>query len=430
MWLVIALLAGGYAVSKIVSSESGPDNKAPTAPEITADGIPTVTSLELSTWSSSGGAPADKLNNRGEKFMDPYAIQPCLKFSHANTGGMAYLLAAPKDGKSRMTLVHTKAKTTPAVGMPAADALISMAGAMGVKTLTSVGADLKARIKWWSAKINEYARSTGNGYVIALAALYTWFLSIMPVSWQPEFKRARALSEVAAENLQSGLLTNIAMSIPYPLHVLSGDVTGKLAYVQHRSQIINDNAKKVLALPNSAKAMMSAWFALLISMIADDKDVQSAVTVVDNHEWGMNNLASDEMVYLVGTVFARSIGADPLKFSIDLWNRSKGWNRFPQLLSNSYFVFADTANGGKAGYASQSNGGFTYNQTKQPVWRDWPVVDGFSGGSSCAFTNARQVQYFELILTGWEMVAEYKGLPSPIKSVKLEDLKLTTILPR
>lgn len=417
MLIIPLLMVGGFVAYKIIA----PTEDKTSAVVDSDDGIPRVSSLEVNSWAQGDKWPADKLNNRGEKFIDPYAIEgACMK----NPGGIEYLIATPKNGKARITAIHTRAQTTPVKVMPAADVLVNAAGALGANAMKGLEKDLKLRQKWWGDQMKKYAYYSGNGYAIAFAEIAAWLLKIMPASWAPEYKRASELSANAADELSSGIQNALGFGLPFPLHFLDGSINN-LNTLQVKAQIINVNNKKFLSLPDSAKKMLVSWFSLLSTSIGTDREVQAAVNYCDNNNWGAQNLASDELVYLVGTVFAKSIGHDPVEFSIKLWDAAAGWNHFPQLLTNSHVIYGKTANGGAAAMANKSNSGFVWDQPLVGGWAAQTKSEsGMEWGSNCAVTNARMITMFDLVLTGWQMVAAAKGLPPAIKTSKLIAVKM------
>lgn len=406
MFPILLLLLVGGAVAAAVSSSSSSDTGGD-------DGIPRISSLALALWRDNRGSiPADKLNNRGQKFTDPFGVAgACMP-----SGGMDAIWALPKSGKARAEYMHRAAQATAPRVSPASDALVAAANGLGAKALKGVEADLKNRTKWWADQIVKWARYTGNGYVMAFAELYAKFLKWMPPSWNGEYKRASSLSSDAASELQNALVQCIGFGMPYPMHVLDEEIGG-LKDLQARSAMMTSNLKKSLVLPNQAKIMLSDWFGLLASMSASDASVQSAIGWCDSSEWGRRNLASDEQVYLVGCVFARAIGVDIVDFVAELWDRSLGWSGYPGLLTNSNVTYVKTQSGSIASVSTQANGGFAWDQKPVFGWfSDAKDADtGYRWASSC-ISNARQVQMLDLVINGWQMVAERTGKPSAIRN--------------
>lgn len=387
-----------------------------------------VSSIELALWESNTNIPSDKLNNRGQKFIDPYAIDGAC-WPGVDQTNIKTLMALPKDGRVRAEFMHKAAQTTPPKVMPAADVLISTADAFGSKAISQVGDSLKNRQKWWANKISEYAKYTQNGFVIAFAEMYAAFLRWMPASWNTEYKRASEIAESTADELKASLISSIGFSIPYPMHTLDYEISG-LEDLKSRSSIFNSNLKKTLVLPNSAKELLRTFFALLASLSASDPDVQSAINYVDNSDWGRRNLASDEQVYLVGCVLAKSIGQDVVGFTTELWNRAQGWNRFKGLATNSHVSYLKTSSGSESMVSTSNNGGFVFEQKNARSFYKWfdPKTDedtGMEWSANC-ITNARQLNYLDIVLTGMQIVAEKTGSTNPVsnKTIKLNPISV------
>lgn len=388
--------------------------------------ITSVNSLEVSIWESNTNIPSDKLNNRGQKFIDPYAIDgacwPEVDKTNVNT-----IMALPKDGRIRVEYMHKNAQATKPIVMPAADLLISTADAFGSKALEKVGDSLKDRQKWWADQISKYAKYTANGFVIAFAEVYAAFLKWMPASWNAEYKRAQSIAEGVADELKVSLISSIGFSIPYPMHILDSEIDG-LDDLKLRTSIIDSNLKKTLVLPNSAKEILRSFFALLASLSSTDVDVQSAINYVDNSDWGRRNLASDEQVYLVGCVLAKATGQDVVSFTTELWNRSQGWNRFKGLLTNKHILYLKSGSGSMVSRGTTSNGGYVYEQSSNTGWNSRTETDeetGYTFASNC-INNARQLNYLDIILTGFQIVSEKTGSESPInnKIIKINPISI------
>ncbi|MBS3991113.1 MAG: hypothetical protein KGZ51_03505, partial [Erysipelothrix sp.] len=210
---------------------------------------------------------------------------------------------------------------------------------------------------------------------------------------------------------------------PYPLHTLDNGITS-LDDLKFYNKIYNSNIKKTLVLPNSAKELLRSFFALLASLSSTDVDVQSAINYVDNSDWGRRNLASDEQVYLVGCVLAKSIGEDVVSFTTELWNRSQGWNRFKGLATNSHVGYLKTGSGSTALFGSTANGGFTFEQDAKG-YRGWnsrigpDEETGYEYAANC-ISNARQLNYLDIILTGFQIISERTGSINPVNNKKIK----------
>ncbi len=424
--LLILLLAGGGAAALLAASSSSASS--PTAGSsggskdeglpVPADGVPKLESLSLSLWSQApAGTPQAALNTRGEKFTDPWQLSGC--WSGTSTSDIDYLLKTPKNGAARISRMMQKAQATVIKQSTALDMLASAAGPDTGAVTSNLAAELKKRQKYWGDKIKQYAKYTDNGWVMAFAEAYAWLLKVMPASWAPEYKRAVAIVDSESDRLQAAVVNHFAMGMPFPLHILDNVSKWTMNDLKWTNERMVANINKMLSLPDDGKRLISAWFSMMTSLM-HDPDVQLALNVVDNHGWGSHNLASDEQVYLVGVVFAKAIGADPLKFCSELWEKSRGWSRFPGILSNSNFPWVMTANGKYAAGPSGSNGGVAWNA--KGGTRGWSAADG----SQCGFTNARQVQMLEIVVTGWEMVAKAKGVPFVVASKMLS----IPVLPR
>lgn len=386
----------------------------------------TISPIEIAIWESNTNIPSDKLNNRGQKFIDPYALDGAC-WSGVDMSGITSIMSLPKNGKDRVEFMHKSALTTKPMVMPAADILISTADAFGAKVIENTKDNLKARQKWWADKISEYAKSTKNGWVIAFAEMYAAFLRWMPADWNVEYKRASVIAEDTADQLKVTLLNTIGFSIPYPMHSLDYEIND-LDDLKFRTSLFSSNLKKTLVLPNKAKEVLRTFFALLASYASTDADVQTAINYVDNNDWGRRNLASDEQVYLVGVVFAKSINEDIVKFTSELWNRSQGWSRFKGLATNNHVSYLKTADGTNSIVAASSNGGFVYEQEKVVGWNSKTGSDGDTGFEFAAecITNARQLNYLDIVLTALQMVSEKTGSVSPInkKLIKINPIEV------
>ena len=245
----------------------------------------------------------------------------------------------------------------------------------------------------------------------------------MPASWNAEYKRAASIAEGAADELRVSLITSVGFSVPYPMHTLDYEISD-LDDLKLRTSIFNSNIKKSLVLPTSAKELLRSFFALLASLSSTDVDVQSAINYVDNSDWGRRNLASDEQVYLVGCVLAKSTGEDVVKFTSELWNRSQGWNRFKGLATNAHVSYLKTASGDKAISGTSANGGFVYEQDGKQYRKWWSKTGadeetGFEYAAEC-ISNARQLNYLDLVLTGFQMISEKTGSKSPVNNKKIQ----------
>lgn len=426
-WIVggaTATGAVGYAARSmprvIASSRLGDEKEERPAPST----IPQVSSLLITLWEQPSQVPGDKLSTRGQKFIDPYNF--C---DHEPRDGYPNDLARlPATGVARMTAMHAKVQSTTPRAMPAYDILLAVAGGFGAQALDAVGVDIARRQKWWADRIRTYTKWTANGWAIAVGELLGWLIERMPASWAPEYARAQSIAADTAASLQLDLVNGIGFNLPYPLHALDGTISS-LGDLHLRATVVNYNIKKMLALPDKAKEMIAAWNTLFVSQLSDT-DVQRAAIAVDNHMLGVLYRASDEQVYLTAVVFAKSIGADPLKFAIELWDRAKGWSRFPSLLSNSAFVYAKMANGDLAIGAAPTHPSYAWNQDagvgrSLGKWDPNTEPDPDTGmvwAGPCV-TNARQVQQLDLVLTGFQMVYEKTGQGNPI------DTKLIRITP-
>jgi hypothetical protein len=375
-----------------------------------------VSSLEVALWESNTNIPSDKLNNRGQKFIDPYAIEGAC-WPEVDRSNVNILMALPKDGKVRVEYMHKNALATKPIVMPAADVLISAADTFESQAIGSVKTSLKERQKWWADKITKYAKYTANGWIIAAAELYASLLKMMPASWNTEYKRATSIAEGTAEELKTTLVTTIGFSIPYPLHTLDGSISS-LNDLNAKTKILTTNLKSTLVLPSKAKEILGTFFALLASTASIDVDVQTAINYVDNSDWGKRNLASDEQVYLVGCVLAKSSGLDIIDFTTELWNRSQGWNRFKGLLTNKNTSYLKTESGKIVISATTSTGAFVYNQNQVTGWSNNTNRDSETGWYSAfdCISNARQLNYLDIVLTGFEILSERLGSKSPINN--------------
>ncbi len=386
-----------------------------------------VSEIELAIWESNTNIPSDKLNNHGQKFIDPYALDGAC-WPGVDQSGITGLMSLPKDGKIRIEYMHKNALATKPTIMPAADIMISAADSFGAQAITTTENNLKDRQNWWADKISQYARSTKNGWVIAFAELYAAFLRWMPANWNKEYDRAVSIANDTADELKITLLTTVGFSIPYPMHSLDYGISD-LDDLKHRTSLFNSNLKKTLVLPNKAKSILRTFFALLASYAATDSDVQTAINYVDNSDWGRRNLASDEQVYLVGVVFAKASNQDIVNFSSELWDRCRGWNRFKGLATNNHILYLNTANGSKSSIGSSigssSNGGFTYDQEKTVYSVGWNKnigpddETGYEFAAEC-ITNARQLNYLDIVLTALEMVSEKTGSSNPVNKKKFK----------
>lgn len=415
--LLLFLVGGAVAVAV---SKSGDGNKT----EKTPSGLPVVNSLSIAIWESpkserSKGAtaiPLDKLNTRGQKFIDPCGIA-------FGTKGYENVMSLPSDGKVRMTFVHSRAQSMIPKPMPAADVLIAAAGNLGLKATKAAKRNLVEQQDAWISEMRRYGRMTANGYVIAFVEFAAILMKALPMEWTAVYQRSKTLAEDAANTVSKSLVASIAYGAPYPLHILDVEPSS-VGDVQSLATRMEGNLGQFTTLPDSAKNLISSWFALL-AMNTDKEPVQRAIMATDDTEWGKANLASDDQVYLAAAVFASALNEPVLPFAIELWNRSQGWSRWKGLTTNARLVppsvaIRDGVVAYDQGQRSVSLLGYWFNPDKDPE-------TGYSWASNC-ISNARMLNWLDILLTGWVMVGERSG-QSPIsdKMIKLPEITAPTL---
>lgn len=415
---VLALVVGGVIVAAVASSGASP--KAPGAI------LPNVSSVLIAIWESakvgrSKGAqaiPLDKLSTHGQKFIDPCGIA-------LGTKGYENVMSLPSDAKARMTFIHSRAQSTIPKPVPAADVLISAAGALGISAADRTKQSLIDQRDAWIDRIRSYGRMTANGWVVAFVELWAALIKLMPMEWSSVFQRAKSLAEGAAESIKRSLVTSIAYGAPYPMHILDDEVSS-VGDLQSRATRMESNLGQFVTLPDAAKGVISSWFALL-AMNTDKDDVQRAIMATDDTEWGKSNLASDDQVYLAATVFAASLNEPTLPFAIELWNRAKGWSRWRGLATNWRLVPPSVflADNSTIAYDQSTRNG---KPVASPLgyWFDSSTDEetGYSWASNC-IGNARQLNWLDIILTGWEMVGERTGR----KAINDKPIKFAALSP-
>lgn len=403
LWLLA--LVGLGAAAAMASSSSSSSSSSPAGgggSSSKSTGLPRVPSISLALWESPvtgpQAIPADKFNTRGQKFVDPYGLDGgCWP-----SGGLEDLLRLPSDAKARMTFLHTRAQSTAPKVMATVDMLVATASGLGLAASDKAKQSLIDQRDAWLDRMREYARYTANGWVIGFVELYAQLTKMIPMEWNAVYKRATAIAEADAAKLRDNLVASIAYGDPFPLHVLDGEISG-LNDLAERASLVTSNVAKFVVLPESAKGVISSWFALLMSNLGNE-DVQRAMTAMDASQWGRRNLASDEQVYLAAAVFAAALGEPVLPFAIELWEKAKGWSRFKGLATNLYLSGADPIT------KQDTIPSLNQQSGKLGKWystaRDGDT--GFRAASDCV-TNARQLNWLDILLTGWEIAASRQG---------------------
>lgn len=327
MIVLAALALAAVGAAAVAASSSSSRGRAP-GPDLRS-----VTPLP----GPGGGAPKDgwDLNTQGQKFADPWIS---LQFGpYGKLEGREYLRAVPANGTDRVKAMLSKVSgngSTPVIGIDAIREAGSRIAAVTQKRET----DTRDQVNLWITRV----ASVGGPAGLALANAYIWASKQIPLDGGA-VGRARTIAEGAALAVQKGIEQVSAEGLPYPWHLPNwvdvAAANGDARLLDHLGETATCNARRMLALPDDARAATRAWWSLLAVEIArrahtpDGVSVEAVFRAMHAGWWGgYGNFSSDEQALIVAAPFASAYRIPLRELAARLWDENGGWSASPALL--------------------------------------------------------------------------------------------------